>query len=48
MSGAYRCDDCGEFFEGDATAEIETTLLRGDVELCTTCAREFKARYRND
>jgi len=46
MSDAYKCNGCDEFVEGKPTATIDTTLLRNDVDLCSGCAHEFKAKYR--
>jgi len=48
MSDAYRCDDCGEVKDGTPAASIDTTLLRGDVDLCLPCVRKFKTRYKTD
>jgi len=46
MVEAYICNGCGEFQNGTPDATIDTTLLRGDVELCLSCVREFKAKYQ--
>ena len=46
MSDAYLCNGCEEFKAGTPAAAIDTTLLRGDVELCSPCVKEFKAKYR--
>lgn len=46
MSDAYICDDCGETNEGTPTASIDTTLVRGMIELCAKCTRMFKAKYK--
>ena len=46
MAKAYYCNGCDELVQGKPAAEIDTTLLRGDVELCLGCVRDFKAKYR--
>lgn len=48
MSDAYRCNGCGEYHDGTPDGTVETTLLRGDIELCLSCVWEFKTKYRDD
>ena len=48
MSDAYLCNGCNEYYQNKPAATIDTTLLRGDIDLCMTCVREFKATYRTD
>jgi len=48
MTDAYKCNGCGELKEGTPDGTVKTTLVLGEIELCLTCAREFKARYNND
>jgi len=42
MTDAYKCNRCGNFEEGEPTGTIETTLIRGKVELCKNCVYKFK------
>ena len=46
MAKAYYCNGCDELKHGTPAATIDTTLLRGDVELCLPCVKDFKAKYR--
>jgi len=45
MSDGYLCDGCNELKKGSPDGTVDSTLVRGDVELCLTCVREFKAKY---
>ena len=40
MADAYECDRCGSFESGEPTATIKQTL-KGDMGVCTPCAKDF-------
>jgi len=41
MSDVQKCDRCGKVKES-LPGSIETTLIRGDVDLCQNCVFLFK------
>lgn len=41
MSNVQKCDRCGKVKESLA-GSIDTTLIRGDVDLCNNCVFLFK------
>lgn len=54
MADAYKCDNCKEFFDGEAYFNLYDRSLPefgsvGDFELCSwTCVSEFAAKQKNE